>query len=159
MSNFQMQQPPAPKQWQPPVTFLEDMASLATALDTIITKENALAQDNKLADIAGMAGEKTQLAVDYDRHVRALKADPSRLHAAPEKVRANLKTAITSLESKLADNERYLGAAKSVSEGIVKAAARAASEARAPTIGYVPKSTAKIRPMAAAATIALDKRV
>jgi hypothetical protein len=159
MSNFQMQQPPAPKQWQPPVTFLDDMASLATALDTIITKENALAQENKLADIADMASEKTQLAVDYDRHVRALRADPSRLHAAPEKVRANLKTAITSLESKLADNERYLGAAKSISEGIVKAAARAAAEAQAPTIGYVPKSTAKIRPMAAAATIALDKRV
>ena len=52
-----------------------------------------------------------------------------------------------------------LGAAKDVSEGIVKAAARAASEARAPTIGYAPKSTAKARPVAATATIALDKRV
>lgn len=147
------------KQWQPPVTFLDDMAALATALDTIITKENALAQENRLADIAGMAAEKTQLAVDYDRHARALKADPSRLHAAAETTRAKLRTAISSLESKLEENERFLGAAKSVSEGIVAAAARAASEARAPTLGYAPQSTAKARPMAAAATIALDQRV
>ncbi len=159
MTNHHAQRQTASKQWQPPVTFLEDMAALATALDRIITKENALARDNRLADIADMASEKTQLAVDYDRHVRALKADPSRLHAAPQSTRANLRTAVGSLEDKLAENERFLGAAKDVSEGIVQAAARAASEARAPTIGYAPKSTAKSRPMAAAATIALDKRV
>lgn len=159
MTNHLAQRPTAPKQWQPPVTFLEDMAALATALDRIITKENALARDNRLTDIADMASEKTQLAVDYDRHVRALKADPSRLHAAPHSTQASLRTAVGSLEEKLADNARFLGAAKDISEGIVQAAARAASEARAPTIGYAPKSTARSRPMAAAATIALDKRV
>lgn len=150
---------PASQRWQPPVTFLQDMASLATALDTIITRENALARENRLTEIGAMQGEKTQLAVDYDRHVRALKADPSRLHAAPDNVRVNLRTAIGSLESKLEDNVRYLGAAKSISEGIVAAAARAASEAHAPIIGYKPNNTAKSRPVAAAATIALDKRV
>jgi|GEM_PF-2670920 len=149
----------APKQWQPPVTFLTDMAALAVALDGIITKENALARDNRLAEIAAMAAEKTQLAVDYDRHVRALKADPSRLHAASDSVQANLKSAISSLEGKLAENVRYISAAKEISEGIVEAAARAASEARAPTIGYAPKTTAKARPISPAATIALDKRV
>ncbi|WP_350147311.1 hypothetical protein [Pyruvatibacter sp.] len=135
------------------------MASLATALDTIITRENTLARENKLSQIGAMEAEKTQLAVDYHRHVRALKADPSRLHAAPDALRARLRAAIGSLESKLEDNTRYLGAAKEISEGIVAAAARAASEARAPTIGYAPKSTAKQRPLAATATIALDKRV
>ncbi|MGD1933671.1 MAG: hypothetical protein ACFB0Z_04035 [Candidatus Phaeomarinobacter sp.] len=159
MTHSNAQQPSAPKQWQPPVTFLEDMAALATALDRIITKENALARDNRLTDIGTMAAEKTQLAVDYDRHARALKADPSRLHAAPEATRANLRSAIGSLEEKLEDNARFIGAAKDIAEGVVQAAARAASEARAPTIGYAPKSTAKARPMAAAATIALDKRV
>ncbi len=150
---------PASQRWQPPVTFLQDMASLATALDNIITRENALARENRLSEIGAMQGEKTQLAVDYDRHVRALKADPSRLHAAPDDIRAGLRTAIGSLESKLAENVRFLSAAKSISEGIVATAARAASEAHAPTIGYQPHSTAKSRPVAAAATIALDKRV
>ena len=159
MTNHHAHQPTVARQWQPPVTFLDDMAALAIALDRIITKENALARDNRLTDIGAMAAEKTQLAVDYDRHVRALKADPSRLHAAPEATRANLRTAIGSLEEKLADNARFIGGAKDIAEGVVQAAARAASEARAPTIGYAPKTTAKPRPMAAAATIALDKRV
>jgi len=145
------------QRWQPPVTFLDDLASLATALDQIIAKENTLAQENRLADIGALESEKTQLAVDYDRHARALKADPSRLHAASEATRAKLRAAIGALEAKLDANARYLGAAKSISEGIVAAAARAASEARAPTLGYAPKSNA--RPASPAATIALDKRV
>jgi len=147
------------KQWQPPATFLDDMAALATALDNIITRENALAKDNQLAEIGSLTSEKTQIAVDYDRHVRALKSDPAKLHGASQDTRARLRAAVESLESKLADNERLLGAAKEVSEGIVRAAARAASEARAPTIGYAPRSTAKPRPVAATATIALDKRI
>lgn len=150
---------PEQKQWQPPVTFLDDMAALATALDRVITRENALALENRLMDIGALAPEKTKIAVDYDRHARALKADPAKLHAASDETRGRLRAAVQSLEGKLEENRMLLGAAKDVSEGIVKAAARAASEARAPTIGYAPKSTAKARPVAATATIALDKRV
>lgn len=149
----------APGAWQPSETFLEDMTSLAAALDTIITKENALARENKLTDIAAMEGEKTRLAIDYQRHVRALKADPSHLQSAPEPLRARFKTAVASLEGKLEDNERLLGAAKDVVEGIVNAAARAASEARTPTLGYTANASMSARPKSATATIAHDKRV
>lgn len=143
--------------WEPPATFIEDMTALAKALDGVITRENALARDNKLRDLAAIEPEKTRLAVDYDRHVRALKADPERLRQADPASQAALKAAIASLEGKLEENARFIGAAKEISEGLIAAAARAASEARRPSLGYAAGPAP--RRSDAPATIALDERV
>ncbi len=150
---------PAPRAWQPGEDAITEMTSLAAALDEIVTKENALARENRLSAIGEMEAEKTRLSIEYHRYARALKADPDRLRHASEAEKARFKAAVTSLEGKLADNERLLGAAKSVVEGIVQAAARAATEARAPTIGYTKEAGMSQRPKSATATIALDQRV
>mgnify|MGYP005848579607 CR=1 FL=1 len=149
--------PPESRRWEPSATFIEDITALAAALDSVITRENALARENRLTDLAALEPEKTRLAVDYDRHVRALKADPARLRRADPASQAALKTAVASLEGKIEDNARFIGAAKEISEGIIAAAARAASEARRPSIGYA-KGPAPQRSVAPA-TIALDQRV
>lgn len=153
---------PAPRSgrtppWTPPATFIDDMASLVAALDDVISRENALARENRFTELAALEPEKTRLAIEYDRHARALKADPNRLHQAAPASQARLKAAITSLEAKLEDNARFIGAAKEISEGIIAAAARAASEAKAPRLGYGASPAG--RRSSAPATIALDARV
>jgi len=152
-----MQGQNAPARWEPPASFIEDMTALAEALDGVISRENALARENRLTELGALADEKTRLVVDYDRHVRALKGDPQRLRQAAPDCQAALQSAVAGLEAKLEDNARFLGAAKEISEGLIAAIARAASEARQPSLGYSRSPGTRQTP--GPATIALDRRI
>jgi hypothetical protein len=87
---------------------------------------------------AARAEESGRLANLYRHESLRVKRDPKLIAGAPEARRAHLTQATRTLEDTLQRHGRALLAAKSVTEGLVRAIAEEAATQRASTAGYGP---------------------
>ncbi|KAB7739105.1 hypothetical protein F2P47_13940 [Parvibaculum sedimenti] len=142
-----------------PAALVDRMLAVADQLGDIIIRETGHLQACEPLRIGELQEQKIRLANEYAMDVRAVTLRKDLIDRAPAEKVATLKAAMTKLDSLLRANEVALGAAKSVSERLLKAVANAVSEKKAPVLGYG-RNAAIARPSGSSpAAIAHDARV
>jgi hypothetical protein len=141
-----------------PAAFIERLLSVTANLTDLVGEETALLEAREPLRIAELQARKTQLANDYAMDVQAVILNHGLIDRVPAERVARLKTAMTKLDEALRRNARILGAAKSVSEGILRTVAEAVNERKAPPAGYGRNAAATRPAPGQGAAIALDAR-
>ncbi|MEP0708621.1 hypothetical protein [Parvibaculum sp.] len=119
-----------------PADLVDRMLGLTMDLTGLIARETEFLRDRAQAEVAALQPEKIRLANDYAMDVQAVRARKDLLDRAPSERISRLKTAMSELDRMLAKNGEALGAAKSVSESLIRMVADAMSERTAPALGY-----------------------
>jgi len=134
-----------------PSALMDRMLGVAEQLSDVIDRETALLHACQPLKIGDLQEQKIRLANDYAMDVRAITLRKDLVDRAPAEKVAKLKAAMTRLDGLLKVNEVALGAAKSVSERLLKSVANAVSEKKSPALGYG-RNAAIARPSSGAPT-------
>lgn len=122
----------------------DDAADRVAQLTTLTERLTGLMRDD-LAELEAhrpslaRAEELGRLANIYRHESARVRRDPSMIAAAPASDRTRLKTATEQFEATLARHLRAVEAARSVSEGLVRAIAEAMEAGRPKASGYGPR--------------------
>lgn len=143
----------------PPAVLMDRMLGLAEQLSEVIGQETAFLQASQPLKIVDLQEQKVRLANEYAMDVRAVTLRKDLIDQAPAEKIARLKAAMTRLDDLLKVNEVALGAAKSVSEQLLKSVANAVTEKKAPALGYGRNATISRPATGAPTAIAHDARV
>lgn len=143
----------------PPAVLMDRMLGVAEQLSAVIDRETAFLQACEPLKIVDLQEQKLRLANEYAMDVRAVTLRKDLIDQAPAEKIARLKAAMTKLDGLLKINEVALGAAKSVSEQLLKSVANAVGEKKAPTLGYGRNATISRPATGAPTAIAHDARV
>lgn len=131
------------------------LLTLTERLTARLLAETAAYEAHRPQDAAAGLATTAELANLYRHESVRLKRDPGLIADAPAPLRAKLVEATRTFEAVLARHGRAVGAAKTVTEGLMEAVAREVARARASTAGYGPGA----RPARADATaITLNRR-
>lgn len=142
-----------------PGDLVERVLLVSTQLLDVITRETELLETQQPLRIGELQAEKIRLANEYAMDIQAISLRKEMLDRAPAEKIARLKVAMTKLDAGLARNRNVLGAAKSVSERILKSVADSVNEQKAPTLGYGRNAAMTNRAGNRSAAISLDSRV
>lgn len=142
-----------------PSDLVERVLLVSTQLLDVITRETQLLETQQPLRIGELQAEKIRLANEYAMDIQAISLRKELLDRAPAEKIARLKTAMVKLDAGLTRNRNVLGAAKSVSERILKSVAESVNEQKAPTLGYGRNAAMTNRAGSRSAAISLDSRV
>jgi len=142
-----------------PAELVERVLLLSTQLLDVITRETEMLETQQLLKIGELQDEKIRLANDYAMDIQAISRRKELIDRAPSEKIARLKAKMAELDAALTRNRDVLGAAKSVSERILKSVADTVNEHKAPTLGYGRNAAMTSRAGNRSAAIALDSRV
>ncbi|HUD51714.1 hypothetical protein [Parvibaculum sp.] len=142
-----------------PAVLMDRMLGVAEQLGEVIGRETAFLQACEPLKIVDLQEQKLRLANEYAMDVRAVSLRKDLIDRAPAEKIARLKAAAIRLDELLKLNEVALGAAKSVSEQLLKSVANAVSEKKTPALGYGRNATISRPAAGAPAAIAHDARV
>ncbi|PKQ04934.1 MAG: hypothetical protein CVT73_12620 [Alphaproteobacteria bacterium HGW-Alphaproteobacteria-12] len=146
----------------PPAELVDRVLALTSSLTGIVQRETELLRERAQAGVAALQADKIRIANDYAMDVQAIRLRKDLIDRAPAERVARLKTAMTGLDLALARNGEALGAAKSVSEGLIRMVANAMSQTSAPLSGYgqnaAPAARRKSSP-GSAGSLTLDERI
>jgi len=106
-------------------------------LQHVILRETEMLRQMKLAPLADLQAEKSELALAYERHVRALRASPEIFAALDAPVRESFAQAARELQAAIAANVRALEAARQVVDGVVRTLGQSLEVVR-PRPAYAP---------------------
>jgi hypothetical protein len=134
---------------------VEQLAALSERLTTLIAAQAAAFEAHRPQDAAPRIEEVSRLANAYRRECADIRQNPGLVSAAPAALRQRLLRATEAFDAVMARQERALGAAKVVTEGIVRAVAEEVAAQRTPGAGYGPGARATA---AAATAITLNQR-
>jgi hypothetical protein len=142
-----------------PADLVERVIGISERLTDIVRLETGYLETHQPLKIGELQDEKIRLANEYAMDIQAIGRQKQLIDRAPAEKVAKLKAAMSKLDAALAANRNMLGAAKSVSERILKSVAEAVNQRKAPTLGYG-RNAAMSRPAPGQnAAIALDSRV
>tara|TARA_R110002124_G_scaffold99270_3_gene245107 strand:+ start:5672 stop:6139 length:468 start_codon:yes stop_codon:yes gene_type:complete len=142
-----------------PGDLVERVMLVSAQLLDVISRETELLETQQPLRIGELQAEKIRLANEYAMDIQAISLRKELIDRAPAEKIARLKIAMTKLDAGLARNRNVLGAAKSVSERILKSVADSVSEQKAPTLGYGRNAAMTGRAGNRSAAISLDSRV
>ena len=145
-----------------PTDLVDRMLGLTTGLTALIARETELLHARAQAEVAALQPEKVRLANDYAMDVQAVRVRKDLLDRAPSERVSRLKSAMGELDRTLARNGEALGAAKSVSESLIRMVAGAMSERAAPALGYGSNAAPSARRAGGSAgtgSLTLDARI
>ncbi len=143
-----------------PADLVDRMTGLTASLMDVIERETDALRNRAQAEIAMLQPEKTRLANEYAMDVQAVRNRKELLDRAPAERVARLKASMTALDKALTLNGEALGAARSVSEGLIRMVANAMTEKAAPTLGYgANATTAPRRAAGSAGSLTLDAHI
>ncbi|MDO8288995.1 MAG: hypothetical protein Q7T44_07230 [Parvibaculum sp.] len=142
-----------------PSELVERVLLVSTQLLDVIGRETEMLETQQLLKIVELQDEKIRLANEYAMDIQAISRRKELIDRAPAEKIARLKTAMAKLEVALVRNRNMLGAAKSVSERILKSVADTVNEHKAPTLGYGRDAAMTSRADHRSAAIALDSLV
>jgi len=129
---------------------------LSDRLSDIVEKETAALAAGMPAADASAAGELQRLANAYRLEMARIKDDPSLVAGAPRADRERLQSATAALQVRLDAYAVALGAAREITEGLVRALAEEVTRVRNGPSGYGAQG-AYVEP-AGASAVALDQR-
>ncbi|WP_374569974.1 flagellar basal body protein [Phenylobacterium sp.] len=136
---------------------VEQMIILTERLTELIALEAQAFEARRPQDAAQHQAETTRLANLYRHESMRVRANPKLVAEAPSELRLRLIRATEAFDAVLARQGRALEAAKTITEGIVRAIAEEVASQRSRAGGYGPGAAAK--PATGAATaITLNKR-
>ncbi|WP_396592859.1 flagellar basal-body protein FlbY [Brevundimonas sp. R86498] len=115
---------------------LRRLTDLTARLTARLEAETAAYKAHRAQDVAAGLSETQDMANLYRRETAQLKANPGLLSQAPPEARNALITATEAFEAALAIHSRAVEAARTISEGLVRAIAGEIAGARAVGVGY-----------------------
>jgi hypothetical protein len=121
---------------------VEQLLVLTERLTERLTAEANAFEARRGHEVAATVEETARLANLYRHEAARVKSDPTLVAGAPADRRAALVKATESFHAVMARHARALEAAKTITEGIVRAIAEEVTAARAPGPGYGPKARA-----------------
>ncbi len=131
------------------------LLALTERLAAALAEETAAFEARRPHDVARGSAETLRLANLYRHESARIKAQPGLLAAASPTQRQRLRDATVAFEATLARHGRAVGAARTVTEGLVEAIAREIAAARPRPAGYGPGA----RPSALnASAVTLNRR-
>lgn len=115
---------------------LRRLTALTDRLTARLKLETEAFASRRAQDVTAGLAETQELANHYRRESAQLKANLGLLSAAPASERTALRRATETFEAVLAKHGRAVEAARSISEGLVRAIAEEVASARALGTGY-----------------------
>ena len=135
---------------------VEQLIILTERLTELIALEAQAFEGHRPQDAAQYIEETSKLANVYRHESARVRADPGLVSSAPLSQRTRLIRATEAFDAVLARQGRALNAAKTVTEGLVKAIADEVASQRAGASGYGPG--AAVHKPGLATSITLNKR-
>lgn len=134
---------------------VEELISMTERLTELIAVEAQAFEQRRPQDAAAHLEETSRLANVYRHESAKARANPAFIQAAPLEQRMRLMRATEAFDAVLARQGRALEAAKTVTEGLVRAIAEEVASRRASPAGYGPGAAASA---ADARAITLNQR-
>src|SRR5260221_12755829 len=106
-----------------PADRVEQLIALTERLGALLAAQAKAFEQRRPHDAAGQMEEVARLANLYRHETASLRADPALAASAPPALRTRLARAIEAFDAILARHGRALHAAKTITEGIVRAVA------------------------------------
>ncbi len=116
--------------------YLRRLTELTDRLTARLEMETDAFASRRPQDVASGLAETQEMANAYRRETAQVKANPALIAAAPSNERTALIRATEAFEAALAIHARTVEAARSISEGLVRAIAQEVAGARALGTGY-----------------------
>jgi hypothetical protein len=135
---------------------VEQLTILTERLTELIALEAQAFEQGRPQDAAAQLDETSRLANVYRHESARVRANPTLVASAPMALRTKLIRATEAFDAVLARQGRALEAAKTVTEGLVRAIADEVASQRAGSAGYGPG--AAISTPGLATSITLNKR-
>lgn len=133
----------------------EQLILLTERLTGLIAEQLRAFEARRPQDAAHNAEETARLANLYRHESLKVKADPSLIADAPQELRERLVAATRAFDAVLARHGRAVEAAKTITEGLIRAIAEEVHKQRNAVAGYGPKAMQAPRP---ATPVALNRR-
>jgi hypothetical protein len=130
---------------------VEQLIALTERLTELVAKEAAAFEQRRPQDAAAFVEETAKLANIYRHESAKVRANPQMVAQAPLASRQGLIRATEAFDAVLARQGRALDAAKTVTEGLVRAIADEVASQRQQSSGYGPGAT----PYAPGAAVAI----
>ena len=134
---------------------MEQLIMLTERLTGLIAEQLRAFEARRPHDAAGNAEETARLANLYRHESLKLKANPSLLADAPVELKERLVVATRAFDAVLARHGRAVEAAKTITEGLIRAIAEEVHKQRHAVASYGPKAMQAPRP---ATPVALNRR-
>lgn len=135
---------------------VEQLIALTERLTELIALEAQAFEQHRPQDAAAQIDEVSKLANIYRHESTKVRANPDLISSAPLAQRTRLTRATEAFDAVLARQSRALSAAKTVTEGLVRAIADEVATQRTNATSYGPGATTKKAGQATAIT--LNKR-
>jgi hypothetical protein len=136
---------------------VEQLILLTDRLTELIAMEAQAFEQHRPQDAAVHIEETSKLANIYRHESARVRANPGLIATAPRDLRAKLIRSTEAFDAVLARQGRALEAAKTVTEGLVRAIADEVATQRASTANYGPGARVNA-PVAVSTSITLNKR-
>ena len=137
---------------------VDQLTILTERLTDIIARQCQCFESHRPQDAAALMEESSRLANLYRHESTRVRADPNLVISAPLELRQRLIRATEAFDAVLARHGRALGAAKFVTEGLVRAIAEEVASQREQFAGYGPGARAPNSSAGAATAITLNQR-
>lgn len=134
---------------------VEQLIVLTERLTGLISEQLRAFEACRPQDAAANAEETARLANLYRHESLKLRSEPSLLEGAPAEAHARLVVATRAFDAVLARHGRAVEAAKTITEGLIRAIAEEVHKQRHAVTGYGPKAMKAPRP---AIPVALNRR-
>ncbi len=134
---------------------VEQLIILTERLTGMMRRESEAFEAHRPTDALNDAAETARLANLYRHESLKIRRDPSLISTASQGLRRKLVEATRAFDAALARHGRAVGAAKEITEGLVKAIAEEMAALRAPGAGYGQGGQANV---GAAVPVTLNQR-
>ncbi|HEY8571036.1 flagellar basal body protein [Phenylobacterium sp.] len=136
---------------------VEQLIILTERLTDLIAREAQAFESRRPQDAAAQVEETQRLANIYRHESARVRAEPNLVFGAPPDQRQKLVRATEAFDAVLARHGRAVMAAKTVTEGLVRAIADEVASQRQQSAGYGPGATTATNSAAAATAITLNR--
>jgi hypothetical protein len=137
---------------------VDQMILLTERLTELIASECQAFEQRRPQDAARYLDETARLANLYRHESARVRADPNLVMAAPADRRRRLVQVTEAFDAVLARQGRAIAAAKTVTEGLVRAIAEEVASTREQKSGYGPTARPPVSSATAATAITLNRR-
>ena len=140
---------------QPAAQRMEQLILLTDRLTGLIAEQLRAFEARRPQDAAANAEATARLANLYRHESLKVKADPTLLEGAPAELKETLVVSTRAFDAVLARHGRAVEAAKTITEGLIRAIAEEVHKQRNAVSSYGPKAMQAPRP---ATPVALNRR-
>lgn len=135
-----------------------EMIRLTERLTDLVTQQSQSFEQHRPQEAAQLMEESARLANVYRHESMRVRAEPGLILAAPLELRQRLIRVTEAFEAVLARQGRAVKAARTVTEGLVRAIANEVASQRVQVAGYGPTAKAPASAAGAATAITLNRR-